>query len=399
MDDKLGSLMERLGHQDALSWPSVRASKESAWHGHVSFAHWLVQAATPGLIVELGSHNGVSYAAFCSSAQRSDLSTRCLAVDSWEGDDHAGHYGEDVYTDLFRFNKTHYQGFSTLLRCYFDVALCFVRDGSVDLLHIDGLHTYEAVKHDFDTWLPKLSSRATVLFHDTEVREREFGVWKIWEELSQIYPSFNFRHSAGLGVLAVGQNVPAPVRFLCHSTAMGHDDAIRQQFAEASNQAYLVGRETTQTQRDVARQGSIPGRRNVALDCVAIQSSSFEGGEPTPSGAVNGVRNGRFGFHTSLELDPWWMVDLGSRTVLSDIVVFNRLDNDCSGRAASLCISLSNDGVSWDELYMHDGSTFGGVDGKPLVVTCDRAVARFVRLVLNDYQYLHLDEVEVYGHE
>ena len=39
----------------------------SAWYGHVPFAHWLVAAARPRLVVELGTHHGVSYAAFCEA--------------------------------------------------------------------------------------------------------------------------------------------------------------------------------------------------------------------------------------------------------------------------------------------------------------------------------------------
>lgn len=186
----------------------------SGWTGHVPFGAWLMAVSSPRIFVELGSHFGMSYAALCQTVQSEGINTKCYAVDTWQGDDHAGFYGDEVYEDLAAFNDRHFAGFSRLMRTTFDEATTYFADGSIDLLHIDGLHTYEAVRHDFETWLPKLSDRAVVLFHDTNVRERGFGVWQYWAELSKVYPGFQFDHSAGLGVLAVGKDIPPEVRRL-----------------------------------------------------------------------------------------------------------------------------------------------------------------------------------------
>jgi hypothetical protein len=210
-----------------------RRGTQSAWWGHVPFAAWLIAAARPATLVELGTHAGVSYAAFCQAVLAEALDTRCHAVDTWQGDAHAGRYESAVWEEFSRFHAARYAGFSTLHRCRFDDALAEFADGTVDILHIDGFHSYEAVRHDFETWLPKLSPRAVVLLHDIAERQAGFGVWQFWEEVSARYPSFAFAfaHSHGLGILAVGAEAPAPVRQLCDLSDPADIATTRQLFA------------------------------------------------------------------------------------------------------------------------------------------------------------------------
>lgn len=184
-------------------------SSPAPWAGHIPFAAWLIAVMRPRTLVELGVYSGISYLTFCQAAVAHNVSMRMWGVDTWQGDAHAGIYdGQTILNTLRNQHDARYGHFSTLLQKTFDEALEDIADGSIDLLHIDGLHTYEAVRHDFETWQPKLSERAVVLFHDIAVREGDFGVWRYWEELTQQYPAFAFTHSNGLGVLLVGEQKP-----------------------------------------------------------------------------------------------------------------------------------------------------------------------------------------------
>ena len=213
--------------------------EESAWLEHIPFAFWLIEAQEPAVFVELGSHYGSSYFAFCQAVDRTGLNTQCFAVDTWKGDEHSGLYGEEVYAKVCTYNEAQYSGFSRLVRSSFDEALGYFSDGSIDLLHIDGCHTYEAVKHDFDSWLPKLSHRGVVIFHDCNVRERNFGVFRLVKELRQAYPGFEFSHGHGLAVLGIGPMQNDLMRLLFHSaTQETACRAISEVFARLGKSCY-----------------------------------------------------------------------------------------------------------------------------------------------------------------
>lgn len=145
---------------------------------------------------------------------------------------------------------------------------------------------------------------------------------------------------------------------------------------------------------------------NVALNKPSWQSSIYEpeGIEPAGSrvagGGNNGVRNGRYGFHTKMEASPWWVVDLlGSFNVLA-VRLFNRLDNPAiAARANELDVLVSMDAAAWTVIYSRvDAQPFGGADGFPAEIHVKSpTLARFIAVRLRSRGFLHLDEVEVYG--
>jgi hypothetical protein len=121
------------------------------------------------------------------------------------------------------------------------------------------------------------------------------------------------------------------------------------------------------------------------------------------AGAVDGIKDGKYAFHTGHEPNPWWQVDLGQATPLARLVIYNRLDYAPGlHNADTLIVLTSDDGQTWTQRYDNQGKHFGGISGaKPLEVVFapGEVQARFVRLQIPSPQpiFFHLDEVEIYG--
>jgi hypothetical protein len=184
--------------------------------------------------VELGTYSGSSFAAFCQAAQASGAGTRCYGVDLWEGDVHMGRFDESLFNEIQGYVTANFPAIATLVRKDFNEAVHDFADGSVDLLHIDGTHTFEAVANDFNTWLPRMSDRGVVLFHDVNVNventgpaSAKFGVRRFFDGVKGAYPHLEFDHCWGLGVLVVGRNAPPEVLEL---VSLSKDAAFRAYF-------------------------------------------------------------------------------------------------------------------------------------------------------------------------
>jgi hypothetical protein len=183
--------------QDA-GWP---------WAGHKYFTYDLIANIKPKKIVELGTHYGTSLWSFSQAVKDEQIDAEINAIDTWIGEAQAGFYGEEVFEMVNDIKDRFYSNLKiNLIRKTFDEAISNFEDNSIDILHIDGLHTYEAVKHDFENWLPKVKNDGIVLLHDIVVNKDEFGVYKFWMELKNSYSTMEFLYSYGLGVLFKEKN-------------------------------------------------------------------------------------------------------------------------------------------------------------------------------------------------
>lgn len=181
-----------------LEWP---------WAGHKNFAYDLTRNTKPKVIVELGTHKGTSFFSFCQAVKDGKIGTSLYAVDTWKGDEHSGFYDESVFEEVKEIKDVYYKNLDIrLLRKTFDEAVADFENESIDILHIDGLHTYEAVKHDFENWFSKVKTSGMILLHDTAEKREDFGVYILWEDLKKKYKTIDFFHSHGIGMMFKGKN-------------------------------------------------------------------------------------------------------------------------------------------------------------------------------------------------
>lgn len=164
----------------------------SAWTGHRHFAETIVKFYENPTVVELGVDYGFSTFSFSNGLK--DLPGRVYGIDWFKGDRHTG--SRDTYKFVNDLIEKHGITNIQIIKGRFE-DVCKTWNKPIDILHIDGFHTFEAVSQDFNNWYPFLNPDGVVLFHDTAIKH--FGIKQFFDTLEGGY-KLNFTHSAGLGV-------------------------------------------------------------------------------------------------------------------------------------------------------------------------------------------------------
>lgn len=195
-------LPERTYAIDNLFLTNLDDIPSTAWDGHRNFAEWIVKFTKPEVIVDLGVDFGFS--TFSFGMPRIG---HVYGVDTFEGDKFTGKAQGSYEFVLNKREKLFMDNNITFIKGYFsEVAKTW--DKKIDILHIDGDHSYESVKNDYETWSPFVNDNGVILFHDTCVENfngNEYGVKRFFEELDLF--KCNFTHTYGLGVASKNQEI------------------------------------------------------------------------------------------------------------------------------------------------------------------------------------------------
>jgi hypothetical protein len=134
-------------------------------------------------VVEIGSWKGRSTHALCSACKGT-----VYAVDHFLGSEdlrdnvHAEAKRNDI-SEIFRNNMKDFNNLEVIKMSSEDAASLFPNK-SIDMVFIDGCHTYDAVKNDVSNWLPKC--KKIICGHDLV----EPGVKNALDDLNIKYMSF-----------------------------------------------------------------------------------------------------------------------------------------------------------------------------------------------------------------
>ncbi|XP_071954522.1 uncharacterized protein [Antedon mediterranea] len=116
-------------------------------------------------------------------------------------------------------------------------------------------------------------------------------------------------------------------------------------------------------------------------------------------GGIDGTYKKRSCTHTLLEDSPWWYVDLGTETVISKIVIFNR-DDCCADRLSGVEVRVGNSQVSPFFSNAQCALTISRMDAiarNPIEMSCNPPISgRYVTVYKQIRGYLTLCEVKVY---
>jgi predicted O-methyltransferase YrrM len=174
----------------------------------------LVRSAKPKVVVEIGSARGRS-TCFIGTALKENGYGKLYAVDphmqtAWNDDGSIDTY-EVLKTNVNQLGLTHVV--EMLRNTSDEVAKSW--NESIDILFIDGDHSYEGAKRDWDLFSPFVTTFGSVIFHDTlwdlrpdpKYSRPDMGVPRLVEELrKQGYPVITLDRDFGVSLIQPVRN-------------------------------------------------------------------------------------------------------------------------------------------------------------------------------------------------
>jgi len=165
----------------------------SAFRGHETFCQWLVQTTNAKTVVELGVDYGWSFFHFAMSLPEGGT---VYGIDDYSNPFHEGNGGykrdaiRSAMTDNMKLWDLSFEDACFLWQHGTEIAF------EIDVLLIDGGHSYENVREDFNSWHKFVRKGGVVLLHD--LYSFPDGPGRFFNELPGY--KFDFKHSHGLGV-------------------------------------------------------------------------------------------------------------------------------------------------------------------------------------------------------
>ena len=250
----------------------LNVGQEAGWIPHAPFAMVLVDLLRPQVIVELGGRDGVSYGVFCQAVMELQLESRCFAISYHRDEDENGAHEIEP---LNGFHDELYRGFSRRIQSSRSEALALFEDHTIDLLHIVPGTSYPDAKRSLETWLPKLSDRGVVLLSDTNFHAGEGGLWKLWTEIKDDYPHFEFEHERGLGLLSIGASPSDKIKQLLE--AHEPDVSLIREFFRQQGQRLKVWLEKDREIKTLLRQAQDREQQMLEISAKLEGSQRHEG--------------------------------------------------------------------------------------------------------------------------
>jgi hypothetical protein len=310
--------------------------------------------------------------------------------------------------------------------------------GPIDLAFLDGMHVLEGVLEDFIYTERACHKQSVVLVHDCvpldyhmtrrdqhDPKRRNLSVhpdwwtgdvWKLLPVLKEYRPDLKIEvfNAPPTGLVVIRQLDPNS------GVLAEHRDEIVEKFRYPTDEFALFAEYQSSLEvidtAGLRGPGSLFGGKdafphswsvnsttNDRAFCKPATSSSvsrwsrYQDPERDACGANGEHLADDYGFHTQLEADPWWMVDLLEEQVVEEVAIVNRLN--ASERFRTFRIETSSDGKIWTTRFTQASPC--EVSSNPerpwRVRFTDPLPARYVRIVLLGVGVLHLRRVQVYG--